>query len=217
MELVRCTLFPLCVVFCPIEFFQHKVFNEATWAHYLLSNFKCHRSGYMRVICNLNALHSFFLLTVFFLLGFRLKVFNEAIKDTSKEEQIRSSNNLADLFTKSLSTSTFEKIVYGIGMRRANKLHDSDCYFQGEQYGLEVHYTLFFFMIGFCPTGFFGLRFLTRQLQNVQEYQYDTSSKEECYELSWIIIMIIILILSYVIILWTIYHIDNIHVNLLGL
>ena len=39
-------------------------------------------------------------------------------------KQIRSSNNLADLFTKSLPTSTFEKIVYGIGMRRANKLHD---------------------------------------------------------------------------------------------
>ena len=39
-------------------------------------------------------------------------------------KQICSSNNLADLFTKSLPTSTFEKIVYGIGMRRANKLHD---------------------------------------------------------------------------------------------
>ena len=55
---------------------------------------------------------------------FPLKVFNEAIKDVSKEEQIRSSNNLADLFTKSLPTSTFEKIVYDIGMKRANKLHD---------------------------------------------------------------------------------------------
>ena len=32
-------------------------------------------------------------------------------------KQIRSTNNLADLFTKSLFTSTFEKLVYGIGMR----------------------------------------------------------------------------------------------------
>ena len=31
-------------------------------------------------------------------------------------KQIRSFNNLANLFTKSLSTSTFEKIVYGISM-----------------------------------------------------------------------------------------------------
>ena len=123
MELVHYTLFLLCVVFCPIGFFQYKVFNETTWIHNLLSTFKCSRSGYIRVICNLNALHSFSLLTVFFHWIFRLKVFNEAIKGVSKEEQIRSSNNLADLFTKSLPTSTFEKIVHGIGMRRANKLH----------------------------------------------------------------------------------------------
>ena len=32
-------------------------------------------------------------------------------------KQIQSINNLADLFTKSLPTSTFEKLVYGIGMR----------------------------------------------------------------------------------------------------
>ena len=32
-------------------------------------------------------------------------------------KQIRSTDNLADLFTKTLSTSTFEKFVYGIGMR----------------------------------------------------------------------------------------------------
>ncbi|XP_073137047.1 secreted RxLR effector protein 161-like [Henckelia pumila] len=44
--------------------------------------------------------------------------------DTSKKkgdvevQQIRSSDNLADLFTKSLPTSTFEKLVYKIGMRR---------------------------------------------------------------------------------------------------
>jgi hypothetical protein len=33
-------------------------------------------------------------------------------------KQIRSSDNLADLFTKSLPTATFKKIVYNIGMRR---------------------------------------------------------------------------------------------------
>ena len=39
-------------------------------------------------------------------------------------KQIRSTENLADLFTKSLPTSTFEKLVYGIGMRRASKMQD---------------------------------------------------------------------------------------------
>ena len=33
-------------------------------------------------------------------------------------KKVRSSDNLADLFTKSLHTSTFEKYVQGIGMRR---------------------------------------------------------------------------------------------------
>ena len=39
-------------------------------------------------------------------------------------KQICSSDNLADLFTKALPTSTFEKLVYDIGMRRVNKLQD---------------------------------------------------------------------------------------------
>lgn len=34
-------------------------------------------------------------------------------------QQVRSTDNLADLFTKSLPKSTFQKLVYGIGMRRA--------------------------------------------------------------------------------------------------
>ena len=33
-------------------------------------------------------------------------------------QQIRSSDNLANLFTKSLSTSTFKKLIYKIGMRQ---------------------------------------------------------------------------------------------------
>ena len=39
-------------------------------------------------------------------------------------KQIRSANNLADLFTKSLPTSAFKKLVYGIVMRWVNKLQD---------------------------------------------------------------------------------------------
>ena len=39
-------------------------------------------------------------------------------------KQIQSINNLADLFTKSLPTSTFEKLVYDIGMRRVHKMQD---------------------------------------------------------------------------------------------
>ena len=39
-------------------------------------------------------------------------------------KQVRSPDNLADLFTKTLPTSTFEKLIYGIGMRRVCKLHN---------------------------------------------------------------------------------------------
>ncbi|XP_076912528.1 secreted RxLR effector protein 161-like [Bidens hawaiensis] len=38
-------------------------------------------------------------------------------------QQVRSSDNLADLFTKSLPTSTFKKLVHGIGMRRLKELN----------------------------------------------------------------------------------------------
>ncbi|XP_035845241.1 secreted RxLR effector protein 161-like [Helianthus annuus] len=40
-------------------------------------------------------------------------------------QQVRSSDNLADLFTKSLPTSTFKKLVHGIGMRRLKELKSS--------------------------------------------------------------------------------------------
>ena len=33
-------------------------------------------------------------------------------------QQIRSSDNLADLFTKALPTSTFKKLIYKVGMRK---------------------------------------------------------------------------------------------------
>ena len=39
-------------------------------------------------------------------------------------KQIQSINNLADLFTESLLTLTFEKLVYGIGMRRVHNMQD---------------------------------------------------------------------------------------------
>ena len=39
-------------------------------------------------------------------------------------KQIRSTDNLANLFTKTLLTSTFDKLVYGIGMRQLCKLQD---------------------------------------------------------------------------------------------
>ena len=39
--------------------------------------------------------------------------------------QIKSCDNLADLFTKSLPTSVFQKLVHGIGMRRLRDLPES--------------------------------------------------------------------------------------------
>ena len=40
--------------------------------------------------------------------------------------QIKSCDNLADLFTKSLPTSVFQKLVHGIGMRRLRDLPESE-------------------------------------------------------------------------------------------
>ena len=40
-------------------------------------------------------------------------------------EKVCSSDNLDDLFTKSLPSSAFEKYVYGIGMRRLVRLLSS--------------------------------------------------------------------------------------------
>ncbi|GJT82668.1 hypothetical protein Tco_1057010 [Tanacetum coccineum] len=37
-------------------------------------------------------------------------------------EKVRSSDNQVDLFTKTLPTTTFKKLVHGIGMRRLNEL-----------------------------------------------------------------------------------------------
>ena len=39
------------------------------------------------------------------------------------QKQIRSQDNLVDLFTKSLPKSTFQKLVQGIGMRKLSELN----------------------------------------------------------------------------------------------
>ena len=49
-------------------------------------------------------------------------------------KQIRSYNNLADLFIESLPTSTFEKLVYGIGVRRVHKMQDYGYSFEGKRW-----------------------------------------------------------------------------------
>ena len=38
-------------------------------------------------------------------------------------QQIRSSDNMADFFTKSLPTSTFKKMIHKIGMRKLKDLN----------------------------------------------------------------------------------------------
>jgi hypothetical protein len=56
------------------------------------------------------------------------KLFNPHELQLSGEINIlptKSCDNLADLFTKSLSTSSFEKCVKGIGMRRLRDLQAS--------------------------------------------------------------------------------------------
>lgn len=46
-------------------------------------------------------------------------------KEEIKVTLTKTSENLADLFTKSLPTSVFEKLVHGIGMRRMRDVHKS--------------------------------------------------------------------------------------------
>ena len=48
-------------------------------------------------------------------------------------QQIRSNDNLADLFTKALPTATFKKLVRQIGMRQLKDLQNEvSCHYQGE-------------------------------------------------------------------------------------
>ena len=44
------------------------------------------------------------------------------LKGDINVQSIRSTNNLADLFTKALPTATFERLVHSIGMRRLRDL-----------------------------------------------------------------------------------------------
>ena len=78
-------------------------------------------------------------------------------------QHIQSSVNLANLFTKLLPTSTFEKTADKIEIRRLEDLHK--CLNEGE--GVSLHYTLF-------PLIKFSARFLIRQLL--------WTSKGECYK-----------------------------------
>ena len=137
----------------------------------------------MRVICNLNALHSFSLLTVFFHWVFRLKIFNEAIKGVSKEEKIRSSNNLADLLSH-CQHQHLRRLYMALEWGKQTSYMIKIILFRGSNMDLKCTVLFFPYDRFFVPLDFFDLRFLTRQLQNVQEYQYDTSSKGEFYELS---------------------------------
>ena len=70
-------------------------------------------------------------------------------------QQIRSSNNLADLFTKALPTSTFIKLRYKIRMRKPK-----DVYMRGSllRPNVSVLYS-FSLRLDFCPTGFSPTRF----------------------------------------------------------
>ena len=63
-------------------------------------------------------------------------------------QQIRSSDNLTDLFTKALPTSTFKKLIYKVGMR---KVKDVDM--RGSMTENSVLHS-FFLRPGFVPLGF---------------------------------------------------------------
>ena len=60
-------------------------------------------------------------------------------------KQIKSCDNLADLFTKSLPTTSFEKCVRGIGMRRLRELQDSGGVSLKKLTMFTLHWTLFFY------------------------------------------------------------------------
>jgi len=73
--------------------------------------------------------------------------------------QIKSCDNLADLFTKSLPTSMFQKLVHGIGMRRLWDLPESGGTSPKWWHVPPSYYTLFFHK--FYLQGFL-LKFLMR-------------------------------------------------------
>jgi hypothetical protein len=73
----------------------------------------------------------------------------------------KSCDNLADLFTKSLPTSSFEKCIKGIGMRRIRDLQASGGDVPNNRPGWTLHIVLFF--NEFLPLGFSHIKFLTRQ------------------------------------------------------
>jgi len=80
-------------------------------------------------------------------------------KDDVEIQTIRSCENLADLFTKSLLRRTFEQLVYKIGLRHLNdvSLHEGRNRRCKEQYYIE--WCTLFPSRGFYPKGFFLVRF----------------------------------------------------------
>ena len=80
-------------------------------------------------------------------------------------QQICSSDNLADLFTKALPTSTFRKLIYNIGMHQPK---DVDMRGSPLLPNVSVLYS-FSLRPNFCPTRFFPTRFLmdSTNIQNV--------------------------------------------------
>ena len=67
-------------------------------------------------------------------------------------QQIRLSDNLINLFTKSLPTSIFKKLTHKIGMRQLK-----DIGMRGNMLMTRCYYTALFFPSSrFCPTGFTG-------------------------------------------------------------
>ncbi|KAI5318250.1 hypothetical protein L3X38_037958 [Prunus dulcis] len=104
-----------------------------------------------------------------------------------KVRQIRSSDNLADLFTKSLPKYTFQKLVHGIGLRQLCKQSSWSMQNQGE------HSRVLFLRIDF-PTGFFkqdrvclsrvnsDLLFITVHLAALIEFVYHGAANHNLSE-----------------------------------
>ena len=73
-------------------------------------------------------------------------------------QQIRSSDNLADLFTKTLSTTTFKKLVHQIGMCQVKDLQNEVlCHYIKGRIVKDVSILHYFSLRpGFIPLGFTG-------------------------------------------------------------
>ena len=72
-------------------------------------------------------------------------------------QQIRSNDNLVDLFTKALPTTTFKKLVHHIGMLRVKDLQNEVlCHYQGRIVKNVSILHSFSLCPGFIPLSFTG-------------------------------------------------------------